>query len=286
MQKGIIKNVNRLTGEPVDAQDLASIFTGIVGNESGVLTVFDELRLEKISDNKVRLHSGVYSLKGHMLYIPKGSHEDFEIESGTLGANRIDLLVAEYVKNGEGDGEDTLHFRIIKGETTSGTPQVPTLTQQDINENGITRQEKLFEIRMNGTGFTIIKVHNRINSIQRESEETYRRIQEIRNIWESIYFGDNKGYIVFPNGLQICWGRNESLHGATRDNPKIVWYPRKFAGMPTLVMSGDRKANDSVDAQVRQHSQLGDPRSDFYASHGGSASAGVYLSYIAIGKKG
>ena len=182
MQKGIIKNVNRLTGEPVDAQDLASIFTGIVGNESGVLTVFDELRLEKISDNKVRLHSGVYSIKGHMLYIPKGSYEDFEIGSGTLGANRIDLLVAEYVKNGEGDGEDTLHFRIIKGETTSGTPQAPQLTQQDINANGIMRQESIYEIRRNGLEVKNSFAANLIkdnNSLKKELNELTGKIDSM-----------------------------------------------------------------------------------------------------------
>lgn len=189
MQKGIIKNVNKLTGEPIDAKDLASLFSGIIGNESGVLTVFDELRLEKISDNKVRLHSGVYSLKGHILYIPKGSYEDFTIESGTLGANRIDLLVAEYVRNGEGDGEDTLRFKIVKGSSTSGAPQVPDLTQQDINQNGITRQEALYKLRLTGINLAITKRFDMLESVKSLEDRIESGFEDIKDY--VIAYGDD-----------------------------------------------------------------------------------------------
>lgn len=201
MQKGIIKNVNRITGEPIDAKDLASLFSGIIGEESGVLTVFEELRLEKINDNKVRLHSGVYSLKGHILYIPKGSYEDFEIESGTLGANRIDLLVSEYVKNGEGDGEDTLRFRVIKGETTSGTPEKPDLIQQDVNENGITRQEVLYELRLTGLNLSIQSRISSIRNIETLGKETEGEFNELRGYINRTNFPHFGGSTRDANGF-------------------------------------------------------------------------------------
>lgn len=145
-QKGIIKNT---TAAEISAENLAAVFHAIVG-KSGIVKGFNDLACTKISDNSVQLASGVYSLKGFMLHVEAGTAITLTVDSGTAGQNRNDLLVAELVKNGGGTGIDTLQFKIVKGTSTSGTAVDPTLTQQDVNATGTTRQEALYRIKLSG----------------------------------------------------------------------------------------------------------------------------------------
>ena len=152
-QKGIIKNT---TAAEISAENLAAVFHAIVG-KSGIVKGFNDLACTKISDNSVQLASGVYSLKGFMLHVEAGTAITLNVDSGTAGQNRNDLVVAELVKNGGGTGVDTLQFKVVKGTSTSGTPVDPTLTQQDVNATGTTRQEALYRIKLTGVTINVIE---------------------------------------------------------------------------------------------------------------------------------
>ena len=151
-QKGIIKNT---TIAEISASDLAAVFHAMVG-KSGIVNAFNNLACTKVSDNSVQIDSGVYSLKGFLLHVEAGTVATLTIDSGTAGQKRNDLVVAELVKNGGGNGRDTLRFRIVKGTSTTGAPVDPTLTQQDVNGTGITRQEALYRIRLDGVTITAV----------------------------------------------------------------------------------------------------------------------------------
>ena len=153
-QKGIIKNT---TAAEISAENLAAVFHAIVG-KSGIVKGFNDLACTKISDNSVQLDSGVYSLKGFMLHVEAGTAITLNVDSGTAGQNRNDLVVAELVKNGGGTGVDTLQFKVVKGTSTSGTPVDPTLTQQDVNATGTTRQEALYRIKLKGVTINVIEM--------------------------------------------------------------------------------------------------------------------------------
>ncbi len=152
-QKGIIKNT---TTADISAENMAAAFHAMVG-KSGILTAFNNLVCTKVSDNSVQIDSGVYSLKGFLLHVEAGTVATLAIDSGTAGQKRNDLIVAELVKNGGGGGIDTLQFKVVKGTSTSGTPVDPTLTQQDVNATGITRQEALYRIKLDGVTLTTIE---------------------------------------------------------------------------------------------------------------------------------
>lgn len=143
-QKGIIKNT---TTADISAANFAAMLHGVIG-KSGIVKAFNDLACTKLTDNSVQVDSGVYSLKGFMLHVEAGTAITLTIDSGTAGQKRNDLVVAELVKNGGGGGIDTLQFKVIKGTSTSGTPVDPTLTQQDVNATGITRQEALCRVSL------------------------------------------------------------------------------------------------------------------------------------------
>ena len=152
-QKGIIKNT---TTAEISAENMAAAFHAMIG-KSGIITAFNNLACTKISDNSVQLASGVYSLKGFLMHVEAGTVATLTIDSGTAGQKRNDLVVAELVKNGGGGGIDTLQFKVVKGTSTSGTPVDPILTQQDVNGTGITRQEALYRIKLDGVTLTTIE---------------------------------------------------------------------------------------------------------------------------------
>lgn len=153
-QKGIIRNS---TIADISAENMAAAFHAVIGS-SGILNRFNNLACTKLTDNSVRLDSGVYSLRGFLLHVEPGTTVDLAIDSGTAGQKRNDLIVAELVKSGGGTGIDTLQFKVIKGASTSGTPADTALVQQDVNASaGTTCQEALYRVKLDGVTITTIE---------------------------------------------------------------------------------------------------------------------------------
>lgn len=151
MQKGIIRN---RTVEDIESKDMAAALAGF--GVSGILEVGQNLRCVKVSDNKVTMQSGTYLLQGHALKVESGTTVQFTIDSGTLGTNRNDFIVAEMQRNGDGSGDDRLIFKVLKGTPSNSNAADPSLTQQDILGSGTLRQEALYRLRLQGTGLIAI----------------------------------------------------------------------------------------------------------------------------------
>ena len=94
-QKGI--TINTTDAGHVDASDHALLFSAIFGM-NGILNVGS-----KQSDNKIRIMDGMYMMSNGVL-IRIENYEDITITSGTLGQKRKDIIIAEYIKNGNGKG--------------------------------------------------------------------------------------------------------------------------------------------------------------------------------------
>ena len=197
-QKGIIKNT---TTADISAENLAAIFHAIVG-KSGIVKGFNDLTCTKISDNSVQLASGVYSLKGFMMHVEAGTAISLTVDSGTAGQNRNDLLVAELVKNGGGTDIDTLQFKIVKGTSTRGTAVDPTLTQQDVNATGTTRQEALYRIKL--AGVTLGPIEQVAEII--EGADALAVALDERSIVESGGNETDGYYTKYGNGDVEFWG--------------------------------------------------------------------------------
>lgn len=144
-QKGIILNTKE--EGYIDAKDFASFLSAMNGS-SGVLNYKENLRITRLNDNKVRIASGIYCLNGRMIQVD--NYIDLAVESGTLGMNRIDLVVAEFIQNGKDEGTDVLHLRILKGTPSSNLPSAPAL----INSETIWH-EKLYELKLSNTTLSL-----------------------------------------------------------------------------------------------------------------------------------
>ena len=119
---------------------------------SGITQADNLLACTKVDNNTIKLDSGLYCLQGYMLSVSGGTTQNLEVDSGTVGQYRKDLVVAEFVRGG-GVTPDTLEFKIIKGDSnlSESAAQDPALTQNDLSAGGGTRQEAVYRIRIGGT---------------------------------------------------------------------------------------------------------------------------------------
>ncbi len=154
VERGI--NINSIAPEQKYeyAEDRGAIYQGIFG-QSGILNIAEKLDCTKYSNNEVRMASGDYINQGYQIRIPFGETHAFEIENGTIGQKRHDLIIAEFERVSQ--LKDAHSFKVIKGTSNSTNPQDPALTQQDLNAGGTLRQEALYRIVLDGIEITGIE---------------------------------------------------------------------------------------------------------------------------------
>lgn len=119
---------------------------------SGITQADNLLACTKVDNNTIKLDSGLYCLQGYMLSVSGGTTQNLEVDSGTVGQYRKDLVVAEFVRGG-GVTPDALAFKIIKGDSdlSESAAQDPVLIQNDLSAGGGTRQEAVYRVMIGGT---------------------------------------------------------------------------------------------------------------------------------------
>lgn len=133
------------------AEDDAQIHRALIGS-SGITLADNQLACTVVNDNKVRLASGLYSMQGYMLAVQAGTTEDLTVDSGSAGAYRHDLVIADFERGG-GDAADAFEFKIVKGTNANSASAAadPALVQDDLTTGGSHRQEVLYRLVINGT---------------------------------------------------------------------------------------------------------------------------------------
>lgn len=170
-QKGIIINTNE--AGHVDASDHAFLFKSIFG-DSGILNIGNKLAVTKINNNKIRLNSGIY-IMSNGVPIKIDGYEDFTIISGTLGRKRKDAVIAEYIKDGNGEGDDIARIKILTGNYAISNPQLPAISNTETK-----LQEIIYSLTIDETTMTIdnssqtfIKDLNNVASFKYSTEEQF-----------------------------------------------------------------------------------------------------------------
>lgn len=138
-------------GEPhITVENDRGINAAIFGQGRFVLPVGNQLKLEYIGNNTVRLYDGKLIDNGAMAGIPTGKYVDLLVSEAGQGMKRNDILVFQYDKN-ESTLVETGTFVIIKGTETSGTPSDPSISQEDIlDDNAFSDQFPLWRIPVSG----------------------------------------------------------------------------------------------------------------------------------------
>lgn len=101
---------------------------GTLGDGCYVLPLGSKLACSMTDSNTLRVLFGVASVCGRQWEI-EGDYEEVNIDNGTPGVNRCDLLVCRI----ETAPQETIALKVYKGEETAGTPVAPSHVEGDLN---------------------------------------------------------------------------------------------------------------------------------------------------------
>ena len=139
----------------VTAEQDADLNAGIIGREPCILRVGENMRAEAVTANKVRIFDGIFVGYGRVCAIDEGAYEDVEIENGTAGLLRNDMIVIKYVKD-EATGIEGVSLAVLKGQTGE-TATDPTPNNQDIRAGAFESEMPLYRVRLNGLAIEAVE---------------------------------------------------------------------------------------------------------------------------------
>ena len=121
-----------------------------------IISVGENLKAEIISNNEIRVRSGILNMQGKFCSIDMNTYDSLSINNGTAGENRIDLIVARYEKNNETQVED-VRLKVIQGTPSIATPSVPSYTQGNIDNGDLIAELPLFKVNIEGINITKVE---------------------------------------------------------------------------------------------------------------------------------
>jgi len=181
----------------------------------------EKLAVELISNNELRVKSGVFCIGGHYGCIQNGTYETCFVSPGNVGFNRKDLIVARYTRVGN---LDYIGVQIYTGVPTKGVPVVPTLTVSDLNTGGKIREIALHEVEL--VDMNIVNVEQMfglLTPVVNIAKESYFTTQvagilqhqaklEINGaVTETCKFSLSQSYTTGKDGVFIGYGTSFSI---------------------------------------------------------------------------
>lgn len=121
-----------------------------------ILQVGNNLNPSIISNNEIQIQSGIGSVQGRFFIVEPNTYDSVTINNGTVGENRIDLIVAQYQKNEETQVE-SMTWEVIQGTPSADTPVAPSYTNGNIDNGDILVQFPIFQVNIEGINITEVE---------------------------------------------------------------------------------------------------------------------------------
>ncbi|MGJ0594220.1 hypothetical protein ACR73R_05245 [Bifidobacterium longum subsp. longum] len=210
--------------------------------------------------NNITIPAWDLVVEGRQIYI--AAPTDVNIQSGSQGQKRRDLIVARYALN-SGTGVETVTLEAIKGKPSAATPADPDIETGSIIGGAIVSDLPL--CRVNLDGITITSIDTLVNVMQ-PLEDVWDSLTQRSTTWRVPYSSDS---ILLTRIGDICFmGGNVKFNSSGQNNytkaqeklpegyrPVIVNTPvAVFGGETTFICYGE--ANGTV-------TMLGNPNSAY-----------------------
>jgi hypothetical protein len=121
----------------------------LVGNGKYVLDSGEMFSATTLSANKIRIYDGVLLNQGRHIQIDPDTYEEVDIENGTQGRKRNDIIVMRYSKNAE-TGIETPSLVVIKGTPVEANPVDPAHTEGNILNGDLVDDMPLYRVPLDG----------------------------------------------------------------------------------------------------------------------------------------
>ena len=162
--------VSGRTGKPhVTSQQFRQIIEGIIGDDSCILLSGENLEPELVSNNSLKIRSGMMCHHGNVSSVKIGTYDEVELTNGSQGMKRIDLVVNRYTRNEE-DNTEKNEWVVIMGTPAESSPVVPEYTQGDLQKGDLVDDCPAFEVHFDG--INIVEVTKKLEIAKTNKELT------------------------------------------------------------------------------------------------------------------
>lgn len=160
--------------------------------------------------NNITIPAWDLVVEGRQIYI--AAPTDVNIQSGSQGQKRRDLIVARYALN-SGTGVETVTLEAIKGKPSAATPADPGIETGSIIGGAIVSDLPL--CRVNLDGITITSIDTLVNVMQ-PLEDVWDSLTQRSTTWRVPYSSDS---ILLTRIGDICFmGGNVKFNSSRQNN--------------------------------------------------------------------
>ena len=146
------------TGTPhVTSQQFRQFIEGTVGRGSYILNSAENLEPELVTNNKLKIRSGMMCHHGNLSVVEIGTYDEVTIPNGTQGMKRVILIANRYTRNEE-TGIEESNWHTFIGVSDPDEFKVPTgYTEGNLQEGDLVDDCPVFEIHQDGLNVVEIK---------------------------------------------------------------------------------------------------------------------------------
>ena len=168
--------VSGRTGKPhVTSQQFRQIIEGIISDDSCILPSGENLEPELVSNNSLKIRSGMMCHYGNVSSVKIGTYDEVELTNGSQGMKRIDLIVNRYTRNEE-DNTEKNEWVVIMGTPAESSPVVPEYTQGDLQKGDLLDDCPVFEVHFDG--INIVEVTKKLE-IAKTNKDLSNKVAEL-----------------------------------------------------------------------------------------------------------
>lgn len=218
------------TGTPhVTSQQFRQFIEGTVGQESYILNTAENLEPELVTNNKLKIRSGMMCHHGNLSVVEIGTHDEVTIPNGTQGMKRVILIANRYTRNEETGIEECEWHKFI-GVSDPDEFKVPTgYTEGNLQEGDLVDDCPVFEIHQDGLNVVEIK---KLLSVTSDIPTINASLSELSDNKEPKQERTNSG-CYYKNGYS-CF-----LHAADENAEDIIKnLPAAYRPKKAVTLSG------------------------------------------------
>ena len=188
--------------------------------------------------NNITIPAWDLVVEGRQIYI--AAPTDVNIQSGSQGQKRRDLIVARYALN-SGTGVETVTLEAIKGKPSAATPEDPGIETGSIIGGAIVSDLPL--CRVNLDGITITSIDTLVNVMQ-PLEDVWDSLTQRSTTWRVPYSNNSisltrVGDICFAGGNVKFNQSGENNYTQARETIPVGYRPAETSNVPIAVFGGN-----------------------------------------------
>lgn len=188
--------------------------------------------------NNITIPAWDLVVEGRQIYI--AAPTDVNIQSGSQGQKRRDLIVARYALN-PGTGVETVTLEAIKGKPSAATPADPGIETGSIIGGAIVSDLPL--CRVNLDGITITSIDTLVNVMQ-PLEDVWDSLTQRSTTWRVPYSNDSisltrVGDICFAGGNVKFNQSGENNYTQARETIPVGYRPAETSNVPIAVFGSN-----------------------------------------------